>query len=77
MPIRRAAREYNIPEGTLRGRLATDNFKKGRLGQPSYLDEDAERKLVEHVRKLQASGFAPTRRNFKTRLLITWHNLWD
>ena len=61
MPIRRAARENNVPESTLRDRLATGNFKKRSLGQPSYLGEDTERKLVEHIRKLQAAGFAPTR----------------
>ena len=66
MPIRRAARENNVHESmTLCDRLATGNFKKCPLGQPSYLGEVAERKLVEHIRKLQAAGFAPTRNNLK------------
>lgn len=65
LPVRQAARENNIPEKTLRNRLATGNFLKGRLGQPSHLGPDAERKLVEHVRKLQLAGFAPTRKHLR------------
>lgn len=65
LPVRQAAWENNIPEKTLRNRLATGNFLKGRLGQPSHLGPDAERKLVEHVRKLQLAGFAPTRKHLR------------
>lgn len=64
-PVRQAARENNIPEKTLRTRLATGRLIKGRLGQPPLLGEDAEKKLASHVKKLQAAGFAPTRKNLR------------
>lgn len=66
IPIRQAARTNNIPERTLRARLATQKFIKGSsMGESSFLGEDAERKLCNHVQKLQASGFAPTTKNLR------------
>lgn len=63
--VRKAARDNNIPEKTLRNRLATGNFVKGTLGEKPLLGEDGERKLADHVRKLQSVGFAPSRKNLR------------
>lgn len=64
--IRQAARTNNIPEKTLRTRLVKGNFIKGSsMGGASFLGEDTERKLCNHIQKLQASGFAPTSKNLR------------
>lgn len=63
--IRSAAKANNIPEKTLRNRIKTNNLIKGRLGQPPRLGIEAENKLEDHIRKLQKSGFAPTRKQLR------------
>lgn len=64
--IRQAATVTGVPERTLRRRLATNNDKKIPLGRKSALGAEVEHKLVLHIQKLQASGFAPTRKTVKT-----------
>lgn len=54
-----ASQEYNIPYRTLRRRFLTGNTKKGRLG-PDSLFGNKEKKIVNHIKKLQSRGFAPT-----------------
>lgn len=63
--VRKAAKDNNIPEKTLRTRLATGKLKKTGLGGHSYLGEEAEVKLVAQIRKLQGAGFAPSRKNLR------------
>jgi hypothetical protein len=41
------------------------HFEIGNLSPSSYLGKDAEMKHVEHVHKLQAAGFAATRKNLQ------------
>lgn len=60
--IREAGRRFNIPERTLRRRLISRNFEKRKLGPSSCLGYEAEKKLVSHIQKLQAAGFAPNRK---------------
>ncbi|XP_063226226.1 uncharacterized protein LOC134533020 isoform X1 [Bacillus rossius redtenbacheri] len=60
--IREAGRRFNIPERTLRRRLISRNFEKRNLGPSSCLGYEAEKKLVSHIEKLQAAGFAPNRK---------------
>lgn len=60
-PVRSAARKFNIPESTLRGILLKGRSEKPKLGKGPLLGHNAEEKLVEHVKKLQAAGFPVTR----------------
>jgi hypothetical protein len=39
-----------------------EHSKKSRLDPASYMGDEAEMKLAEHVQKLQAADFAPTRK---------------
>lgn len=59
--VRNASKIHKIPEKTLRDRLKKRNAIKGKLGQPPALGLDAEKKIVLHVKRLQAAGYAPTR----------------
>lgn len=59
--IRKASKTYNIPDTTLRRHIKGKNDTKSALGSPSSLGEQNENKLVTHIKKLQAHGFAPTR----------------
>lgn len=62
MGVNEAAIHYNIPKSTFKRRIKTGNAaKSSRLGPDSTLGEAAERKLANHIKKLQTSGFAPTR----------------
>jgi len=63
--IRTAAKNNNIPEKTLRNRIKTGNFVKGTLGKKCHLGEETEKQLVEHIKKLQSRGFAPSRKNLR------------
>jgi hypothetical protein len=48
--------------GVNEAEMKTNNLvKKHRLGPDSLLGEIAEKKLATHIKKLQRSGFAPTR----------------
>lgn len=64
MGINEASREYNIPSRTLRRHLLTGK-SKGRLGRPTALSTEHEKKLVAHVKKLEKVGFAPDRKDVK------------
>lgn len=61
IPIRKAGK-YTILEQTLRRKLTEKNKKKTSLGRRLSLGEVNEQKLATHVLKLQAAGFAPTRK---------------
>ncbi|KAB0799206.1 hypothetical protein PPYR_07086 [Photinus pyralis] len=59
--INEAARIYNIPLRTLKRRIEKKNFTKGRMGPASLLGEEGEKKMVQHIKRLQERGFTPTR----------------
>jgi hypothetical protein len=68
MRIRDAGRNFNIPERTLHRRLISKDFDKRQLGTIFCLGLELETKLALHVERLQAAGFAPSR-----KLLKNWH----
>lgn len=59
--INEAARYYGIPDRTLRRRKASGNLTKVPLGPPSTLGAENEKRLVQHIQRLQRSGFTPDR----------------
>lgn len=60
--VNRAAKEYGIPQTTLKNRIKKKNYSESKcLGRSSCLGEEAENKLVLHIKKLQKSGFTPDR----------------
>lgn len=61
--VRAASRDYGIPLRTLVRRIQANNSVIGPLGPHSHLGTDAETKLVDHIKKLQQRGFAPSRRD--------------
>jgi hypothetical protein len=62
MGVNEAAKAFSIPKSTLLRRMKTNNLvKKHRLGPDSLSGEIAEKKLATRIKKLQRSGFAPTR----------------
>lgn len=61
LSIRAASKLFKIPATTIRRRMTTQNFKKESLGSSSCLGSSLEAKIVEHIKKLQQHGFAPTR----------------
>lgn len=63
--IRAAARATGVPEKTLRNRILKNNFLKQAMGPAPVLGNDAEVKLVQHIKALQARGFAPSRRSVR------------
>lgn len=66
MGVNKAAREFGIPKSTLKDRIKASNAKvTTRLGPSSCLGDDAENKLVIHIKKLQAHGFAPDRESVR------------
>lgn len=64
--INEASRRYQIPSRTLRRRMNLNLTKKVTLGKPPALGEENEIRLVNHIKKLQASGFAPTAKAVRT-----------
>lgn len=58
--VRAASRDYGIPLRTLVRRIQA---VIGPLAPHSHLGTDAETKLVDHIKKLQQRGFAPSRRD--------------
>jgi len=72
--IRKAAKNNNIPEKTLRNRIRTGNFVKGTMSKKCHLGEEAEKQLVEHIKKLQSQGFVPSRKNLRKIALIISEN---
>lgn len=62
MGVNEAAKAFGIPKTTFKRRLKSNNPEKStRLGPDASLGSNAEQKLVNHIKKLQKSGFAPTR----------------
>lgn len=59
--INEAARYYGIPARTLRRRKATGKLTKVSLGPSSTLGVQNEKRLVQHIQRLEKSGFAPDR----------------
>lgn len=60
--VNQAAREYGIPKTTLKNRIKLQKSSKSRsLGKQSCLNEEAELKLVSHIKKMQKYGFTPNR----------------
>ena len=55
-----AAKNFKIPYRTLKRRIEKNNTEKKRMGPDSFLGEEAENKLVTHIKKLQHYAFAPT-----------------
>lgn len=66
LSLRQASKQFNVPLTTLRNRIKNNNFSKRELGPSSQLGRDAEKNLVEHIKQLQAVGFAPTRKDVRT-----------
>lgn len=58
--IWQAAREFRIPYRTLKRRIATGKFSKGRLGRCVALGSTSEIQLVQYIIKLQRCGFPMT-----------------
>ena len=54
-----AAKNFKISYRTLKRRIEKNNTEK-KMGPDSFLGEEAENKLVTHIKKLQHCGFAPT-----------------
>lgn len=65
MGINEAARNFGIPKTTLKDRIRKSDAITSRLGPSSYLGEEAEMKLVNHIKKLQQYGFAPDRESVR------------
>ncbi|KAL3269679.1 hypothetical protein HHI36_008739 [Cryptolaemus montrouzieri] len=59
--IGEATRRFRIPKTTLFEDCKRTMSRKKRLVPDSSQGEDTEKKLVQHILKLQQSGFAPTR----------------
>lgn len=66
MTINQAARTFGVPASTIRRRMRVNSFAKTPLGPSSVLGAQNESKLVAHIKKLQKSGFSPTRREVRT-----------
>lgn len=58
--VRAAAVQYKIPRKTLERRLKNNNDKKGPMGPSSLFGEQNEKKLVVHIKTMQAKGFPLT-----------------
>lgn len=60
--VNAAAKQFGIPKTTLKRRIKRKNFTvENRLGPSSSLGSEAEKKLAQHIIKLQRNGFCPTR----------------
>ncbi|XP_030762226.1 uncharacterized protein LOC115887043 [Sitophilus oryzae] len=57
--VNQAPREYGIPKTTLKNRIKLQKSRS--LGKQSCLNEEAELKLVSHIKKMQKYGFTPNR----------------
>ncbi|XP_035432885.2 uncharacterized protein LOC118264478 [Spodoptera frugiperda] len=60
MSVYRAAIIYGIPRKTLERRYKTNNDKKGPMGPTSMLGEQNEKKLADHIKTMQGTGFPLT-----------------
>lgn len=62
MSKKAAAKNFGIPFTTFRRLLKEPNTLKPSLGSVSCLGQQREDKIVAHIKKLQAHGFAPSRK---------------
>lgn len=60
MTVYKAAILYGIPRKTLERRLKKNNNKKGPMGPSSIFGSENEKKIVSHIKAMQASGFPLT-----------------
>jgi hypothetical protein len=65
MVVNEASRVYGIPSRTLRRRIIQNSTKKLGLGPYGILGYENELRLVKHIKRLEASGFAPTRTDLR------------
>lgn len=66
MGVNEDAKNFSIPKTTLKRRLKNSNKEKfNRLGPDSMLGAEAEEKLAKHIKKLQKSGFCPTKQDVR------------
>ncbi|CAH1987731.1 unnamed protein product [Acanthoscelides obtectus] len=65
MGVNEAARHFNVPATTLRRRKKSGNLVVGPQGPSACLGIQNENKIVTHIKKLQAHGFAPTREDVR------------
>ncbi|KAF9411049.1 hypothetical protein HW555_010051 [Spodoptera exigua] len=65
MSVYRAAVIYGIPRKTLERRYKTNNDKKGPMGPTSMLGDQNEKKLADHIKTMQGTGFPLTIRDVR------------
>lgn len=65
MGVNAAAKQFCVPQPTLRRRMKNNNFNKLSLGPSSILGSENEMKIKNHILKLQKVGFAPSRRSVR------------
>lgn len=70
LEIREAGININIPEKTLRMKLISKEFDEHQLRPSSCLGRELEIKLALHSKRLQAEGFAPSRKLLKNWRLM-------
>ena len=61
----KASKSFNIPRKTLVRRYHKKNVSKSRMGSDSVLGEQNEKRLVSHIKRLQASSFTMTRNDLR------------
>lgn len=64
--VNEASRIYGIPSRTLRRRRQTGIYSHLPQGPQGVLGIDNEKRLVKHVQRLEAAGFAPNRSTIRT-----------
>ena len=65
MGVNEASRNYGIPSRTLRRRIIKNSTKKIGLGPYGVLGYENEIRLVNHIKRLETCGFAPTSRDLR------------
>lgn len=66
MGVNEAARHYKIPKTTLKRRLKNEVVSKKSMGRGSLLGTENEKEVENHIIKLQARGFNPSRDTIRT-----------
>jgi hypothetical protein len=65
MGVNEASRVCGIPSRTLHRRIIQNSMKKLGLGPYGIPGYENELRLVKHIKRLEASGFAPTRTDLR------------
>jgi hypothetical protein len=65
MGVNEASRVYGIPSRALRRRIIQNSTKKLGLGPYGIIGYEYELRPVKHIKRLEASGFAPTRTDLR------------